>query len=103
VLATRATDSGHRVGATAAIALTGALLAGCASGGGGGMGPIAQPLPMGQSCGSIRSELRKLDNRGVPSKVEALNAGRRLSQRDRALAKRYNYLLDSYLGARCHV
>ncbi len=86
---------------TASIFLAG-LLAGCASDGYNG-GPMAKPLPLGQSCGNIRSELRSLDNRGVPNKVEALNAGRRLSERDRSLAQRYNQLLDSYLAARCHV
>ncbi|MCH9809450.1 MAG: hypothetical protein K0U74_17130 [Alphaproteobacteria bacterium] len=85
------------IGATALAAI--ATLGGCAA---GGNGPSATSLPMGSSCGSIRSELRRMDNRGVPSKVEALNAGRRLSSRDRALAKRYNTLLNQYLGARCH-
>lgn len=84
----------------AAFAMTG-FLAGCAGGGAGG--PMAASLPMGQSCGSIRSELRRLDNRGVPSKVERLNAGRRLSPKNHKLAQRYKQLLDSYLAARCHV
>ncbi|MEL7048736.1 MAG: hypothetical protein AAFO75_07200 [Pseudomonadota bacterium] len=84
-------------------ALLAVSLAACASGGGGGGGPVATPLAAGQSCGAIRSELRRLDNRGVPSKVERLNAGKSLSSKDRKLAQRYNSLLDSYLGARCHV
>ncbi|MBU1209793.1 MAG: hypothetical protein KJ587_00790 [Alphaproteobacteria bacterium] len=75
-------------------------LAGCA--GDGSSGPGAQPLPLGSSCGSIRAELRRMDNTGVPSKVEAVNAGRRVSDRDRQLANRYNELLNQYLGARCH-
>ncbi|MEQ8825724.1 MAG: hypothetical protein RIC14_15265 [Filomicrobium sp.] len=74
------------------------VLAGCASDG----GPGATSLPMGSSCKSIRAELRRLDNRGVPSKVEAVNAGRRVSSKDRQLAARYNELLNQYLGARCH-
>ncbi len=86
------------LGGAAACAIV--TLAGCASG--GGNGPGAASLPAGSSCGSIRSELRRLDNRGVPSKVERLNAGRRLSSKDRQLANRYNQLLNQYLGARCH-
>jgi len=43
-----------------------------------------------------------MDNSGVPSKVERVNAGRRVSARDRKLANRYNELLNQYLGARCH-
>ena len=43
-----------------------------------------------------------MDNTGVPSKVEAVNAGRRVSDRDRQLGNRYNELLNQYLGARCH-
>lgn len=74
-------------------------LSGCAS---DGNGPSAASLPAGSSCGSIRSELRQMDNRGVPSKVEAVNSGRRVSSKDRELAKRYNTLLNQYLGARCH-
>lgn len=75
------------------------MLAGCASDGSAGGGS----LPAGSSCGSIRSELRSLDNRGVPAKVEAVNAGRRVSAKDREQAKHYNDLLNQYLGARCHI
>ncbi len=84
-----------------AAVIAAAGLAGCANEGGGG-GPNGKPLPYGTSCGEIRSELRRLDARGVPSKVEAVNAGRRVSSKDKALADRYNQLLNQYLGARCH-
>lgn len=80
------------------------LIAGCANEGGSGYGdPGARALPSGESCKSIRAELNRMDARGVPSKVEAVNAGRRVSSKDRELADRYNSLLNSYLGARCHV
>jgi hypothetical protein len=75
-------------------------LAGCAANEGSSG---AASLPYGSSCGSIRAELRRLDDRGVPAKVEAVNAGRRVSAKDRELADRYNTLLNQYLGARCHV
>lgn len=79
-----------------------ALLAGCASNQKGG-DPGARALPAGESCGSIRAELNRMDSRGVPAKVSAVNAGRRVSDKDRELADRYNNLLNQYLGARCHV
>lgn len=88
-----------RLVALAATSLAVTFAAGCAS---DGNGPTAASLPYGSSCGSIRSELRQLDNRGVPAKVEAVNAGRRVSSKDRELAQRYNTLLNQYLGARCH-
>lgn len=91
---------GSRLAAAGIVACT---VAACASNGGGGGGQYAKPLPVGQSCGGIRDELRQLDNRGVPSKVERLNAGKSLSSKDRQLAERYNSLLNSYLAARCHV
>jgi len=43
-----------------------------------------------------------MDNSGVPAKVERVNAGKRVSDRDRNLANRYNELLNQYLAARCH-
>lgn len=78
-----------------------ALLAGCAEGGAGDPGAI--PLAAGQSCGSIRSELDRLDRKGTQSKVEAATAGKRLSPAAQADVDRYNSLLNQYLGARCHV
>jgi hypothetical protein len=88
----------------AAVALAAAALGGCASSGeatGGDPGP--RSLPTGQSCQSIRQELNRLDSRGVPAKVEAAQSGRKLSGADRTDVDRYNGLLNSYLGARCHV
>ena len=63
----------------------------------------AMPLAAGQSCGSIRQELNRLDAKGTQGKVEALSQGKKLSPADRADADRYNLLLNQYLGARCHV
>lgn len=79
------------------------LLAGCAASAGPGGDPGARPLPPGYSCQSVRAELNKLDSRGVPAKVEAVTAGRKVSAQDRADADRYNQLLNYYLGGRCHV
>lgn len=84
--------------AGAAVAVAVSALAGCAA----NDGPNGNPLPYGTSCGEIRNELRRLDARGVPSKVEAVNAGRNVSSKDRELANRYSSLLNQYLGARCH-
>ena len=76
-------------------------LAGC--GGAAGGDPGAKSLPMGQSCQSIRSELNRLDSRGVPNLVEKASNGSKLSDAQRAEADNYNRLLGNYLGARCHV
>jgi hypothetical protein len=76
-------------------------LGGCASGGGGG--PSSKQLPNGESCGSIKSQLSKLDARGVPASVQAQAAGRKISAQQKADADLYNRLLNDYLGARCHV
>ena len=81
----------------------GALIAGCAAQGAPGGDPGARPLPQGQSCQTLRAELNRLDSRGVPSKVEAVSSGRKVSPQDRAEVDRYNQLLNGYLGARCHV
>ena len=89
-------------GVVAALGL--AMLAGCAEGGGAGGGdPGAIPLAAGQSCGSIRGELDKLDRKGTQAKVEAATAGKKLQPAAQADVDRYNSLLNQYLGARCHV
>jgi hypothetical protein len=88
------------------LALTSALaaVAGCAEDGGGyGGDPGARPLAAGQSCGSIRQELNRLDSRGTQAKVEAATQGKKLPPAAQADVDRYNELLNQYLGARCHV
>jgi hypothetical protein len=77
-------------------------LAGCAADGSNG-DPGAVPLAAGQSCGSIRAELNRLDAKGTPAKVEAASQGKKLSPAAQADVDRYNSLLNQYLGARCHV
>ncbi len=79
-----------------------ALLAGCASNGQNGGDPGARPLPAGQSCQSLRGELNRLDSRGVRSKVEAAQQGKKYAGKDQADVDQYNRTLADYLGARCH-
>lgn len=79
-----------------------AALGGCAAQGAAG-DPGFKPLPPGHTCKSVRAELNRLDARGVPAKVEAVSAGRKVSASDRAAAAEYNKLLNYYLGGRCHV
>jgi hypothetical protein len=79
-----------------------ATLTACADGDGYG-DPGATPLASGQSCGSVRAELDRLDKKGTQSKVEAASQGKKLSAAAQADVDRYNYLLNQYLGARCHV
>jgi hypothetical protein len=79
-----------------------ALVSGCTEGSNSG-DPGSIPLAAGQSCGSIRQELDKLDRKGTQSKVEASTAGKKLAPAAQADVDRYNTLLNQYLGARCHV
>jgi hypothetical protein len=91
----------RRLRALAAAAAL-ACLAGCAGEGRDG-DPGAVPLAAGQSCGSIRQELNRLDAKGTQAKVEASGQGKKMSSADQADVDRYNLLLNQYLGARCHV
>lgn len=77
-------------------------MAGCEGGGPGGGDPGARALPAGQSCQSIRAELNRMDSQGAQSKVERASSGK-ADAATKAVADRYNGLLNQYLGARCHV
>jgi hypothetical protein len=93
---------GRGLGLVAMIGLMGAGVAGCSSGAATGGDPGARALPPGTSCQSLRAELNKMDSQGAQSKVEAASQGKG-SPEARAVANRYNQLLNDYLGARCHV
>ncbi|PPC87570.1 MAG: hypothetical protein CTY31_07155 [Hyphomicrobium sp.] len=86
----------------AIVVTAAAALQGCASASGGN-DPGARPLPIGQSCQSIRGELNRLDSRGVPAQVERASNGGKLSAAQRVDVDNYNRLLGQYLGSRCHV
>lgn len=60
-------------------------------------------MPPGYSCQSVRAELNRLDSKGIRPKVEAASSGRTLPAETQADVERYNYLLNVYLGARCHL
>lgn len=81
------------------LALLGAaaLVAGCATNGGGGAGAMSD-----SSCQSIKAQLNRLDAKGVRSSVEAQAAGRPISAQQKADADAYNKALSDYLGGRCH-
>jgi hypothetical protein len=87
------------------LALLGAavILSACADTSGNNGDPGSIPLASGQSCGSVRQELDKLDRKGTQGKVEAATAGKKLAPAAQADVDRYNQLLNQYLGARCHV
>jgi hypothetical protein len=76
-----------------------ASLGGCAE----GSDPGATPLAAGQTCGSIKQELDRLDAKGIRSNVEAVSQGKKVSPAAKADVDRYNSLLNQYLGARCYV
>ena len=83
-------------------AVAAALALGACAGGGSSNGdPGARSLPAGQSCQTIRAELNKMDSQGAQAKVEAAQKGG-ASPQTKAVADRYNQLLNYYLGARCH-
>lgn len=81
---------------------TAVLAAGCASGGGPQGGPTRKALAAGETCGSIKQQLNRLDAKGVPSVIQAQAAGRKVSASQKADADLYNRLLNDYLGAQCH-
>jgi hypothetical protein len=90
--------TGFRMLAAGVLAMA---TAGCAADGSGDPGPTA--LSGGETCQSIRANLTKLDNQGVPALVERQNSGKKMSPAQKAQADLYNRLLNEYLGARCHV
>lgn len=88
------------------LAFSFALIAGSLAlqGCGGASGdPGARALPVGESCGSIRSQLDRLDAKGTQPLVEKASNGGKLTPAQRADVDAYNNLLNHYLGARCHV
>lgn len=97
----------HRRPAATSWALLGLVaigVAGCASDNTNGYGdPGARPLPQGYTCQGIKSEMARLDARGVRSAIEARQGGAKLSGQRAADADRYNQLLNYYLGSRCHM
>lgn len=87
-----------RLSIVVGIGLAAVILGGCQS---GDPGPSA--MPYGANCKSVRSQLDNLDSRGVPAKVEAARAGKKLAPAQQAEVDQYNQLLNQYLGSRCHV
>lgn len=81
-------------------AATAVLVAGCAAGNQGG--PTRKTLAAGETCGSIKQQLNRLDSKGVPSIIQRQAAGKKVSASQKADADLYNRLLNDYLGAQCH-
>ncbi len=75
-------------------------LSGC--GGGPAQAPTSGFTGSGD-CKSTKAELNTLVNQGVIGEIEAEANGRKLSTAAQARVERYNDLLNSYLGSRCHV
>ena len=82
------------------LAVAIALLAGCA---GGPDGQVNAGLVGAGGCKQIKRELGRYEARGIQYKADAANRGARLSAKQRPDVRRYNELLDSYLGNQCHV
>jgi hypothetical protein len=82
-----------------AVVVSGAVLAGCASGSG------RQPVGFtnGADCRSVKAELHQLDTQGVPGMIQAQSGGSRVSEASKSKIDRYNYLLEEYLGNDCQL
>lgn len=78
------------------LAAAGAL-GGCAQNGPSGFTSAAG----GGSCQSARAELNRLDAQGVPSKIQAQQAGAKMSAQSQSQIDRYNDMLNVYLGSGC--
>lgn len=86
--------------AAAPAAVVVMALAGC------GGGPTQAPssgFTGSSDCKSTKAELNTLVNQGVIGEIEAEANGRKLSGAALARVDRYNDLLNSYLGSRCHL
>lgn len=66
-------------------------------------GPQTTAAADSKSCQDARRELDRLDARGVPSRIEAVNQGKKLSAAQKTEVDHYNRLLQQYLGGRCHL
>jgi ABC-type phosphate transport system substrate-binding protein len=96
-------DISMRVAVLITIAAAASSLGACAGNSGSTNGdPGARALPAGMTCQSIRAELNKMDSQGAQSKVEAAQRAN-AAPATKAVADRYNQMLNYYLGARCHV
>ena len=84
-----------------AAAFAAISVAGCA--GGPGSGPDGIGLASGAGCKSLKKEIRKYEVRGIQYKADAASRGAKLSSKQKADVRRYNSLLDSYLGGQCHI
>ncbi len=73
------------------------VLSACAGGQSGvGSGAVS-------SCKQLKRELSRYEARGVHMRADAAGRGAKLSQKQRLEVARYNGLLNSYLGNKCHV
>ncbi|MEZ5925119.1 MAG: hypothetical protein R3D57_12130 [Hyphomicrobiaceae bacterium] len=92
--------SKSRIGAIAGTIILALGAQGCS--GGSAQGPAAG-FNGGGDCKATKAEMNKLVAQGVENDINAQASGRSLSSQARARVDRYNELLDSYLGGRCHV
>lgn len=65
--------------------------------------PAAAVTPGDRSCQSLRSEIMRMESRGVAKLVDRQHDGGKLSNAQKAEIDTYNGLLNEYLGARCHL
>jgi hypothetical protein len=83
-----------------AVALTGAMLAGCANNS-SGRAPVG--FAAGDDCHSVKHQLDSLVAQGVPGIIQSQSAGASVSGASKAKIDRYNSLLEEYLGNDCQL
>lgn len=74
-------------------------IAGC--GGPGPNGSGQAPTPSG--CAALQKDLKVYQNKGVAGWAAAKSAGKKLSKSQEDGLRRYNELLNKYLGGKCHL
>lgn len=65
--------------------------------------PSSAVTPGDRSCQSLRSEIMRMESRGVAKLVDRQHDGGKRSGAQKAEIDTYNGLLNEYLGARCHL
>ena len=74
-----------------------ASLAGCASHGTG-----AKFSDTGSTnCAGLQKDIARMANGGIQGKIEAQQAGHKLSDQAKGQVDQYNALLEQYLGSNC--
>lgn len=94
-----------RAGQIVGVMFAAVFAAGCATSGADVKAPAPAPAVAAadRSCQGLRSEIMKMEARGVSKLVDRQHDGGKLNAGQKAEIDSYNGLLNEYLGARCHL